>query len=461
MHTPKLFAILTHLEKEEWTSWLKSVKGQAQEGHETRQLLEIIQKNRSRLSEIGQAENLQAQYFPQRSVKYVSNLLSTILTWTEDWIVLNQLSREAHQKDLAILRWYNERGLYPFANATAANIHEQMSNEEGISLFQPFIKMQANFNQHYSHNNIKNEVGPSILQHAVLAFHDFVINSSLVFLCELSNWGRIQDHNFEREMSVLSNLVATDLEANQRQFLYDLVALVKEPNLKTAETLKERLFAGELVKNEVLHTISTIYITRSLTKMHVSGKIIPRHYFMEMIEYGLENGVYSSHGKLSALSFHNLVMTMCVNGDFESVNEFVTKWAPKVNTRKTESTLALALAQNCFYHHRFKEILRYTWRSDFEFFSQKILAQCLHSIACFMFRKDEVELYLSSISSFKNSLNRNKDKLTPHEFKTYFNLLDFMKRCDEEVPAKIKLSDYDVIIFRNWCRDVVDGKFKS
>jgi hypothetical protein len=461
MHTPKLFAILSHLEKEEWTSWLKSVKGQAQEGHETWQLLEIIQKNRSRLSEIGQAEDLKTHYFPHRSVKYVSNLLSIILTWTEDWIVLNQLSREAHQKDLAILRWFNERGLYSFANATAATIHEQMDGQNGISLFQPFIKMQANFNQHYSHNNIKNEVGPSILQHAVLAFHDFVINSSLVFLCELSNWGKIQDHNFELEESVLSKLVATDMESRHRQFLYDLLALVRKPDLKTAEDLKTRLFAGALVKNEVLHTIATIYITRSLTKMHVSGQIIPRHYFMEMIEYGLENGVYSSHGKLSALSFHNLVMTMSVNGDFESVNNFIAKWAPRVNTRKIESTIALAQAQNCFYHHRFKEILRYTWRSDFEFYSQKILALCLHSIACFMFRKDEVELYLSSIASFKNSLNRNKEKLTPHEFKTYSNLLDFMKRCDEEAPAKIELSDYDVIIFRNWCRDVIDGKFKS
>ena len=85
---------------------------------------------------------------------------------------------------------------------------------------------------------------------------------------------------------------------------------------------------------------------------------------------------------------------------------------PRVNTRKTEATLALASAQNCFYHQRFKEILRYTWRSDFEFFS-KILAQCLHSIACFMFRKEEVELYLSSISSFKNSLNRKKTNSHP------------------------------------------------
>ena len=65
--------------------------------------------------------------------------------------------------------------------------------------------------------------------------------------------------------------------------------------------------------------------------------------------------VYSSHGKLSALSFHNLVMTMCVNSDFERVNEFVSKWAPRVNAIVNRSHLALASAQNCFYHQRFKK----------------------------------------------------------------------------------------------------------
>ena len=45
--------------------------------------------------------------------------------------------------------------------------------------------------------------------------------------------------------------------------------------------------------------------------------------------------------------------------------------------------------------------------------------------------------------------------------KTYFNPSDFMKRCDEEVPAKIQLSELRCHHFGNWCRDVIDGKFKS
>ena len=460
MHTPKLFTILSQLEKEEWTSWSKMLKGQTQDGSDARQMVEIVHKNKNKLSEMGQAEDIQVRYFPERTAKYVSNLLSSLLSLTEDWIVLNQLEREAYQKELAMLRWYNERGLYQLANASAETIETGIVSKTGLSLVNPLVLWQLNYYQHFSHNNIKNETGPVLMEKMVHSFQEFVLNQSLVFLCELQNWGKIISQPFEAEVNILHQLLLADTRVQHRNFLYDLLSILKNHDVQTVCTLKERLFAGEIAKGETLHTIATIYVTRAFMKMNAAGFEVPKKFLIEMIEYGLETGVYSNHGKLSTYSFHNLVMTMSATLEYDIVCDFIEKWVVKVNSRNIESTKALAMAHNCFYHQKFKEILRYTWRSDFEFYHQKIMALCLHCIACFLSRNEEPDLYQSSYNSFKNTLLRNKEKTSEHEYRIYSNLIDFLKRCDEEDLAAIDLKNYDVIIFRSWCKDVLDGKYR-
>lgn len=77
----------------------KGVKGQIVPGNDAEMLLDVLVSSRSKLDSLGQADDLQLRYFPTRSVKYVSNLLSTLLNWTEDWIVLQQIKAEKFQKN--------------------------------------------------------------------------------------------------------------------------------------------------------------------------------------------------------------------------------------------------------------------------------------------------------------------------------------------------------------------------
>ena len=87
------------------------------------------------------------------------------------------------------------------------------------------------------------------------------------------------------------------------------------------------------------------------------------------------------------------------------------------------------------------------------------MALCLHCIACFISRNEEPDLYQSSYASFKNTLARNKEKLGEHEYRIFSNLIDFLKRYGEEDPVLIDLKTYDVIIFRSWCKEVLNGKY--
>lgn len=102
MHVPKLFTILSHLEKEEWNSWMKAVKGQIMPGNDADTLLYILHAARTKLDTHGQAEDLQIRHFPNRSVKYVSNMLSTFLNWTKIGSFCNKLKLKKYQKELTL-----------------------------------------------------------------------------------------------------------------------------------------------------------------------------------------------------------------------------------------------------------------------------------------------------------------------------------------------------------------------
>lgn len=455
MHVPKLFTILSHLEKEEWNSWIKGVKGQIIPGNDAEILLDVLISSRSKLDSLGQADDLQLKYFPTRSVKYVSNMLSTFLNWTEDWIVLQQIKAEKFQKELTLVRWYNERGLYTFANTTAVDLESQLGDAKNLSLLSKRAKMSLLHAQYFSNNNVKNELGPSMLEELAHNFIEVTQMQALMYASELVNWGRIKSHDFSKEITLMEQLLLNDPQPQGKQYLYDLFELMRKPNLDLAVNLKKRLFEGELNSGEEIHTIATLYIGAILVKLHSIGIPIPQNYFMQITEYGMQHGVYTQHGRLTNVSFHNLIMAISINADFDEVKAFIEKWAQHVQTKNKEATAALAMAQNCFYHERYREMVRYTWRSDFEFHNQKTMAMCLHCIACFMFRNEDPDIYLNALTSFKKSLLRSKDKFTIRNYKNYSNLLDFMKRCDNESPEQISLDQYDSIIYRKWCVKVL------
>lgn len=456
MHVPKLFTILSHLEKEEWNSWMKAVKGQIMPGNDADTLLDILHAARTKLDTHGQAEDLQIRHFPNRSVKYVSNMLSTFLNWTEDWIVLQQIKAEKYQKELTLLRWYNERGLHTFANTMASELEIQLDEVKSVSLLAKRARVSMLHAQYFSNNSIKNEIGPAMLEELTFEFLEVIQMQALMYASELVNWGRIRSHDFSKEKRLMEQLLMNDPQPQSKQYLYDLFELMHQPNLDLAVSLKNRLFDGELTPGEEIHTIATLYMGAIMVKLHSSGVTIPQNYFLQITEYGMQHGVYTQHGRLTNVSFHNLIMALSVNAGFEEVKTFIERWADKVQTKKKEATAALAMAQNCFYNERYREMIRYTWRSDFEYHNQKTMAMCLHCIACFMFRHEDPDIYLNALNSFKNGIMRSKDKLTLRNFKNYTNLIDFMKKCDTESPNQISLDDYDSIIYRKWCASVLD-----
>jgi hypothetical protein len=95
----KIIYNLSHLEKEEWNSWMKAVKGQIMPGNDADTLLDILHAARTKLDTHGQAEDLQIRHFPNRSVKYVSNMLSLFSTGRKIGSFCNKLKLKSIKKN--------------------------------------------------------------------------------------------------------------------------------------------------------------------------------------------------------------------------------------------------------------------------------------------------------------------------------------------------------------------------
>jgi hypothetical protein len=65
-----------------------------------------------------------------------------------------------------------------------------------------------------------------------------------------------------------------------------------------------------LTPGEEIHTIATLYMGAIMVKLHSSGVTIPQNYFLQITEYGMQHGVYTQHGRLTNVSFHNLIMAL-------------------------------------------------------------------------------------------------------------------------------------------------------
>ncbi|MBK8112120.1 MAG: hypothetical protein IPK46_18245 [Saprospiraceae bacterium] len=83
MHVPKLFTILSHLEKRRVEFMGKGVKGAVVPGNDAEMLLDGLVSSRSNWTALDRQMIFNSGIFQQDRSKYVSNLLSTLLNWTK------------------------------------------------------------------------------------------------------------------------------------------------------------------------------------------------------------------------------------------------------------------------------------------------------------------------------------------------------------------------------------------
>lgn len=455
MTRPKLVTFLMYLDKEELVLLKKFILTKTSKESDSFILINYLISRFDKLKDLYEIDKIAKKLFPNSSQKAVLNYLSTLTSWAEEWLAIYQMQTEEYTEDLMLIKWYNRRGNYLLSNHVAHRIEKKIEDENALDLEKVKAKCDLLHFQYYSNNPIKYEKGGKMFDELVANYIELIKSQMFLYLIEMKNLDSIMKSNFHHDFDELSKIIDQLADSEITKFSKSLFDMFTSDEIQFFCTLANLLLNHKIKPKTELHTLVINYLISKALIFYKKGKLNDKSLIAKLYNHGLETDAFIRYGKLSTATFHNIIMNLSMTSDFETVNTFIDNWTSRTNSKNIESTKDLARAQNCFYHKKYKEILKLTWRSDFETFNQKNLAQAIHTMATFMNKENDFETYQISINNSVKFLNRNKDKMSEQLFESYTNLFDFIKKMGIEKPKLVDLNEYEILIFKSWCEEVL------
>lgn len=450
MHSNKLLSILSSFNKEELGRVRKFILQYSKESSDVMQVFDYYYRNFKSEEEVPEIDMVVEKHFSHLTKKVFLNHLSTLLSYVEQWLVLTQLESEKHSFDLILLKAYNKRGHYQLANQIHQKILKSIEKDEIYSLENTKTKAILYENQYYSNNPIKYQEGAKILTDLMHSYLEKIYAQLLMYESEMINWGKIQNHDYSDEKNIIQKIKAELPDSDLTTTLEELVKMVVSDDADVFQKMVRKVLDEKFEKGN-LQTITTIYAIRKGNELWAKKVPIPelKNIIQELYDFAMTHGVFTDHGKISPPSYRNLLMALCLSQSFEQLMAFNEKWISNVNTKSHESTKAVCNAIICFYKEHYMEIINYTRHTEYDEIGEKVFALHLHLIACFMNRKNEYDLYITTLTNFESFVSRNETKISERIFKGLRNSCSFMKQYDK-TKGKVDLSQFDVLQFRLW-----------
>ena len=451
MALPKTFLIIDALEFKQVNALRKYLLSRMGEQSDLFTAFEMIVATKANRSLCDSVEILRRDYFPESSVKTVSNNCSTLFLLTEDWIAIEQLNKEMYSKDLLLQRWYNDNGIYHIADQVHRKVLKSTETEVQLDMMLPKAKAETLYEHLFSSNPAKYDVKSGEYDTMIDAFLEFTFLQNFLFLIELVNRAEVANLEVKKRKVFLEKMLKlmpkTEL-TSILQLVYDMIAF---DDVEAFQALRKILQKDRLLEGSKLHFYVTTYVVKRSMKFWSMGKLSDSKIIFQLASYGLNHGIYFTNGKLPTATFHNLVAQLCQAASYNQMITFVNKWIDMVHTENLDATRGLSIAQVAFYNNRFNDIYLHTWRRDFEEFNQRNLAQSLHLIATFMNRKSDHDTYRHTLLLSQYFIKRNRSKMSAHLYTSYTNLYKFMKAYEAKRYSAIDLDKLSPLLYRSWC----------
>ena len=456
MVLPKFIDLLVHLSSNELTSLRKFVLYKSSKDADIFRLYMYLHSHQAKLGSFTDIETLQETVLPTSTIKTVANYLSTLYQWSEVWVQMNQLEEDQYAGRLLELSWLNKRGLYNLANQTAKSMEKEIEEDKQYHVEKVFAKVRMLHLQYWSNNPITHEEGIAMLQDLIDTFSEYTKSTMLMYILEMENLGAIKNHDFNQSILSMEKSIKYLKDTPLTEIMNVAHKMFAQKDMNALLRLKDYLFENQIMQKSELHSQLIDFLRKSVIYHRTSGTNFDQQIAKDLINYILNAGALLGQGRVTILAFLNVVNQISVLESYEYVDRFIEAWHLKVHCKNPEANKALNMAINCIYHHRYDEVLALTWRSDFEIFNQKNMAQCMHTMAAFMNRKRDLKLYQNSMFNSKMFIKRNKSKMSERLFISYSNIFELMEKLD--AGHEVDMSTMGQIIFRTWCEYIVEHK---
>lgn len=411
------------------------------------------------LTKISQLKNLNdfdTEIFREQHVKDIKpknflNMMSRVLEWVEDWVVYKHMNENADQKKLYLIKAYNDRGLYKHADIHAEKLEYKLLHQKGLDLLTNKHLQELKHIQYYSNNPIKYKIGYEMLndliQYQKLSYKEY----AMTYILELYNRSELSNFDFKELIAETQKLLSQIEDSEVSNILKLTQELFIDNGDDNVIQLSKLVRSNTIESGTEFHLIVFLYLYRKARIKWTDGILQDSAALIDLIEYGIESGIYSINGKIPIFQFNNLVGQLSQFSQYNEVNSFINKWIDSVDTKDKSSSLNHAKAIASFYFEDYSNVLDRLQKVKYENISTKMLGYSLRTIA--LYELNEEALLQDHIHNFKRLLRRNQKAFSHKIFLSHINLsklIEMMIKKKYNKSIVISLTDYNPLFYRSW-----------
>jgi len=446
---PKLIEVLITVDQKEWKSLKRFLLLYTSEHTEYYRLLTSI-------SQVKNLNNFESEIFREnhfQDIKHKNflNMMSRILEWVEDWIVYKHINENADQKKLYLIKAYNDRGLYKHADIHAEKLEHKLLHGKGLDLKTNKHLQELKHIQYYSNNPIKYKIGYEMLNDIVkyqkLSYKEY----AMTYLLELYNRSELSNFDFEELIGETQELLSHIGDSEVSDILKLTQELFIDNGADNVIQLSNLIKTNTIKSDTEFHLIVFLYLNRKARIKWGEGLIENMTLIRDLLEYGINSGIYSINGKIPNSQFNNLAGQLSQFSTYNEVNSFIDKWIDSVNTKDKSSSLNHAKAIASFYFDDYSNVLYRLKKVKYDNLNRKMVGYSLKTIA--LYEINEEALLHDHIHNFKRLLRRNQKALNNKYFLSHSNLLKLIELIIKKkynTLISISLADYTPLFYRTW-----------
>ncbi len=452
MKQPKLVQIFKKFSKAELTALEKHMNSLHQAGSDDYRIFKALQKQILKAPQKLDVENIKKKQFPQMTDKGFSNMLSRVGIQVEDWLVSYDISQSKCERELQLVRSYNQRGLYQLATKLYRKLEKRWTEDTKLDLNDQKYLAQLYHHQYYSDNPIKYEEGTQLLEKLVRSSFTHFAEQGQFYQNEMFSWGRIRSYDYSELLSdydAIRNTLPVSTISKVGNSLYEAL---KNDQLSEFESVVGRLLNGDFKSDTELHSLIGLYSISCALRFWRIGILKEPDLISELYNHCLTAGVLLQNGKIPRIRFLNIVGTLGTIRSYDYMCDFINEWIAYIETNHVDSVYALAMAENCFVHQEYDKILPYVRDVTYEDIDSRTRAMCYSCVAMFEDETCDEEVLYTQIHNHRRFFRRHSHELSVAAYEGRSNFLTVLilltKRRYKSID--IDLSVYKHLHYRTW-----------
>ncbi len=385
--------------------------------------------------------------FKLDKTKRISNEASKLLTWLEEFLLLEKVKRQSNSYEVKkiLIDLYKERKLDHFYFREIDKAEEELLQHRK-DIWLPLHLMELYHARYYHPFTEKLEPNQVNLEKSSLELDAFYKLNQLKFQCELQSRNAIlQIVDFDKNKS--NHFEAPQKAGVLYEILYNLYSkaykfITSKNDDICDEVLTDLMKYGDQISPED-HLILLVYLINYKAK---KIRNIERNTIQEVFtlyKYGMEKQLLKVGGYITASKFQNIINVACELGEVAWAEAFYQEHKGALCEEGREHTLSLAKAHLLFAHKDYNNALKLLRTVQLKNDALNLNAR-ISELKCFYELRHENEEQLEyGIKAFYINLKRNKtlNMSLLHSAQHFLTMLKLMisgNHVSEELLEKLK-----------------------